>query len=140
MPTAAPPRTRRDRVTADTSGPQEAFNRAFQESFGALGTFSHLTRNLAMLSLTSAAEALRLSIQTQEAAIERFRSMFGPGVLAGVPVESWPWWQGWGIGTLESYAEMFQRRTVETEIDVREPQSPSPQPRSKARVSARNAD
>ena len=140
MPTAAPTRTRHDSVTAETRGPQEAFNRSLQESFGALGTFSHLTRDLAMLSLTSAADALRLSIQTQEAAIERFRSMFGPWVFAGVPVEAWQWWQGWGIGTLESYAEMFQRRTVDTEIDLREPQTPSPQPRSKAQVSAQRAD
>jgi hypothetical protein len=97
-----------------------------QVTFDALGTLTRLTRDLLTLSFTTAGEALRLSAQANDSAVEGFCAAFGPWVFPGAP-EVWRWWQGWGVGTFSGYAEILAALdTRETEVSITVPAETSP--------------
>jgi hypothetical protein len=127
MPTAKPTQTHRDDLAAKTSGNPQAI--PVQVTFDALGTLTRLTRDLLTLSFSGAGEALRLSVEANDSAVEGFRAAFGQWAFPGVP-EIWQWWQGWGIGTFSGYAEILQgiaaQGSGETEVSITVPAETSP--------------
>jgi hypothetical protein len=128
MPTATPTSTRPDAP-------------AVPLGLDAVRTFTQLGRDLLALSVSSAEEVLRLSGETQEAAVEKFRVAFGSSVFPAVSLDVWKWWQGVGVGVLSSYADMMTRTpttgagvpvTVSTEVDLTDPRPDRAQPARRA--------
>jgi hypothetical protein len=70
------------------------------------------------MSVTSAQDALRLSVETQESAVDAVRAAFGSWVFPAVSLDVWKWWYGSGIGMLSGYAEMITRTPASGTRDV----------------------
>jgi hypothetical protein len=89
--------------TIDTSHDSQAL----PAGFTAVRTYTQLGRDLVALWLGAADQIIRLSVETNETAIEAVRARFG---RSAVPATSdvWNWWANAAAGLLGAYTETLQ--------------------------------
>jgi hypothetical protein len=90
-------------MTLDT--PQDS--QALAVGFEAVRTSTLFGRDLATVWVAAAQQIVLLSVETNEAAIEVFRTRFGPSAIP-TAADVWNWWAGVAAGLIGAYHETLK--------------------------------
>ena len=128
-------------MTTDTSHDSQAL----PAGLGAVRTYTQLGRDLAALWLTAADQVIRLSVETNETAIEAVRARFGRWAVPATS-DVWNWWGNAAAGLLGAYSETLLKPPatpasltsenaeppIEIDVDVTETATAAPAIRERA--------